>query len=61
MANVFDPAEAQVELYKLHQTNEELLAYMNPTKEHRQKIRDNCVRIAELAFAIRSFYEETRH
>lgn len=54
---LFDPSEAQVEIYGLHRDNEELMAYMKPTPEQREQIRKNCVRIATLALQINDWYK----
>lgn len=44
-----DIAEGQVAMYKLQVRNEELIAYMKPTKEQRRELNRNLVQIANIA------------
>ena len=57
---LFDPSEAQVEIYGLHRDNEELMAYMKPTPEQHKQIQENCIRIATLSLQINDWYKVNR-
>lgn len=57
---MIDISEMQVEVRKLHQRNEELLAYMSPTAAQRDEVRRNCVKIAKLSLQMYDLYTELK-
>jgi hypothetical protein len=52
-----DPANAQVQIYRLYKDNEELIGFMNPTEEVKEQIRNNSIKIARFALEINEFYK----